>query len=440
MNFIPANDQLVLRDASPAQLEQAIAENHRQLFCLNAMALGGAVNTTDGLIYTYTPANGSSVVFPSLTTVNASAQLDAMMDYYRAHQADNIGYWSLDPSEPADVGACLLARGFQPGWQPCWMALDLESATQAAYPAPPALEIRAANDIPVHDVAGLPYAGNGGAVSDALFLAWPERVQRFIAFLDGAIVGQCCLFFSTGAEGIAGMYNVGVIPPAQRRGIGKAIVMAACRYARARGYQYVMLNANNIGRPVYEQVGFQFINYGLTWWLMGQRYVTHPPAQHMVALAEAAGKGDMAALEMMSTSFTPDELNVPLTNGMTLMQLAAHCHQSAVAEWLMKKGAFCTALDAWDLGWKDRAADLLTTHPEEVNRTYFDWQGTLLHIAAQRGDTALAQLALSAGVDLSIKDKEHDAVAMGWAYYFHRTELIALIQSHTDNRNKDGDQ
>lgn len=439
MGSVPVNGQSVLRNASTAQLEQAVAENHRQLFCHNARALGGVVNISDGLTYTYTPANGSSVVFPSLTPGNAGAQLDAMMDFYRAHHAENVGYWSLDPTEPADVGAYLLARGFQPGWQPRWMALDLD-AVQTAYPVPAGLEIQVSNDIPVRDVEGLPYNDNGGPFSDALFHIYPERVQRFIAFLDGAIVGQCCLFFTTGADGIAGMYNVGVVPFMRKRGIGKAVVLAACRYAKERGYQYVMLNANDMGRPVYVRAGFQVIGHGITWWLMGQRYVTHPPAPHIVALAEATGRGDMETLKSTGASATPEELNAPLTNGMTLLQLAAHYRQPAAAEWLIAHGAILTALYAWDLGWKERAAALLAANPQEVNRTYFDWKGTLLHIAAQRGDYALAQLALNAGVDLSIKDAEHDSVALGWAWYFHRKDIIALIEQHTGNRNKDGDQ
>ncbi len=146
------------------------------------------------------------------------------------------------------------------------MSLEV-GAVQTGYAAPAGLELRAANDIPVQGVKDLPYAENGGAISDALLRVHPEKIQRFIAFLDGAIVGQCCLFFTTGPLGIAGMYNVGVLPSLQKQGIGKAIVTAACQYAKGRGYRYVMLNANHIGRRTYEQVGFRFISYGCTWWL-----------------------------------------------------------------------------------------------------------------------------------------------------------------------------
>lgn len=429
MDIGSANERIVLRNATTAQLEQAVAENHRQLFCCNAIALGGVVYTADGLVYTYTAANSSAVVFPSMAPDKASAQLDAMMDFYRAQEAAHIGYWSLDPAEPADMDARLLARGFQPGWKPRWMALDV-TTTQTDYAASPALEIRSSNEIDIHEVEGLPY-GNGGAFSGALFRTYPEKVQRFIAFANGAVVGQTCLFFTSGPMGIAGMYNVGVIPSMQRKGIGKALVITACRYAQERGYQYVMLNANDVGRRTYEQVGFRIIGYGLTWWITSKRYITHPDSPQMVALAEATGLGDMETLQQTGATLTPDELDAPLANGMTLMQLAAHCRQPAAAEWLIDHGAICSALVMWDLDWKDRAAALLAADPQEVNRTYFDWEGNLLHIAAQRGDIELAKLALAAGVDLTMKDKEHSSIPSGWAYYFGRREIIKLIEEYS---------
>ncbi len=435
MSSIQTNDTQVLRNANAGQLEQAIAENHRQLFCLNAMALGGTVNTIDGLTYTHTTFNGSAVVFPSFTPGHVKEQLDAMMDFYREQGAENIGYWSLDPPDPADVGASLLARGFQPGWQPCWMSLDL-GAIQTGFAASASLEIRADNDTPVQGVEGLPYAGNGGALSDALFRTYPHRVQRFLAFLDGIIVGQCCLFFSTGPQAIAGMYNVGVIPPMQKQGIGKALVVAACQYAKRNGFRYVMLNANHIGRRTYEQVGFRFIGYGCTWWLMNKTYITHPPSPALVALAEATGKGDIDAMEKAAVYLDAATLNAPLTNGMSLLQLAAHCGQSAAADWLVGQGATYTALDAWELGWKERAAQLLATQPGEVNRQYGEWQSTLMHIASERDDTALAQLALEAGADLTIHDKIAGTTAIGWAHYFKRPAIIALINQYQQDKSK----
>lgn len=421
----------VLLNATNAQLEQAAADNHKQLFCLAAMAKGGEVRVADGITWTYAGATcDGSIAFPALEAATASIQLDLMMEYYRSNPPQSVGCWSLNPAQPADLGVRLLVRGFQTGWQPCWMTLDLNTLNNP-FLQPGGITIKEDNHTDITKIKDLPYQEDGAYMSQPLLKAYPELAHRFVAVVDGNIVGQTCVFLTTGFYGIAGIYNVGVVPTYRNKGIGKALVQAACLFAKEKGYGYAMLNANHMGRPVYEQVGFRFVGYGLTWWLMGQRYISHPPSATQVALAEAAGLGDIKTLDTLYNKGLAFDLNTPLTNKMTLVQLAALCKQLASAEWLIAHGAAYTALDAWDLQWKERAAALLTGDPGEVNRRYYDWQGTLMHVAIERNDTALAQLALTAGVDLTIRDTQHDGDAMGWALHFNRQEIIRLIGGQT---------
>lgn len=430
MNAMPPYPPSVLRQATPAQLEQAVARNHEELFCLNAVALGGEVKTVNGLTCTHEGlGRGATIAFPSLPASSAGAQLDEIMTWFREQPPKSAGCWSLHPPQPADLGVRLLARGFQPGWRPCWMALDLD-ALVTHHTCPAGLQINANNSTSTHRLHQLPYSGENGAVSQAVLDAHPNRAQRFIATLQGQIVGQSCVLLTSGDYGVAGIYNVGVVPAARNQGIGKAVVRAACLYAKERGYQYAVLNAT--GRRMYEQVGFQWIGDGFTWWLMSRRYLTHPPSPREVALAEAVGRGDMAALKNMAPLFSKEELNAPITNGMTLLQLAAHCQQPAAADWLVKQGAVYNVLDAWDLGWKSRAAALLQAHPEQVNQLHGNGGLTLLHIAAERNDPALAALALSAHPNLEIQDKIYQGTPLGWAMHLGREEIAELIKQYRE--------
>lgn len=426
MSIPPLSDPLVLQQATPKQLELAAADNHRQLFALEAMAAKGEVMTTGGLSWTYAgPDDTAMIPFPSLTADDAGNMLDEMMARFRAHPPKSAGCWSLNPPQPADLGVRLLARGFQTGWRPCWMALRL--ADMRHHAAPAALQIVPDNETDTALVSGLPYSGNNGAVSPALMQVFPDRAQRFLALLNGKIAGQSCVLFTRGAYGVAGIYNVGVVPEARGRGIGKAVLLAACQYAQDRGYHYAVLNAT--GRRMYMQAGFQWIGDGYTWWLNNQGYLTHPPSPARVTLAEATGLGDIAMLDSISKQFTADDLNMPLSNGMTLMELAVHYRQPSSADWLMQHGAAYTALDAWDLGWKERAAALLSVQPAEVNRRYGHLQHTLLHAAAERNDMALARLALSAKPDLEIRDKVYNSTPLDWARHFGRTAIIQMISN-----------
>jgi hypothetical protein len=183
---------------------------------------------------------------------------------------------------------------------------------------------------------------------------------------------------------------------------------------------------------MYEELGFQWTGDGWTWWLNVPRLAAHPPTPDQIALAEAIGRGDVTALDQLAARMraNTDDLSKPLTNDMTLMQLAVHSRQPAAAEWLVAHGVALDALAAWDLGWKERAARLLADDPSQVNRRLGEWKITLLHEATSRGDVELARLALSANPDLNMKDKVYQSTPLGWARHLQHAEIIRLIEEH----------
>jgi ribosomal protein S18 acetylase RimI-like enzyme len=67
-----------------------------------------------------------------------------------------------------------------------------------------------------------------------------------------------------------GVYNVAVIPSLRRQGIGKALVTAACLLGKEKGLQHAVLNAT--GPRMYQQMGFQHVGQGFTWWRFHLHY------------------------------------------------------------------------------------------------------------------------------------------------------------------------
>lgn len=305
------------------------------------------------------------------------------------------------------------------------MALDL-SRMQEAHQLPGGLRIVRDNESQLVSVRDLPYAR---VIMPTPSLAeFPGQWVRLVAFNKKRVVGQSVVFLTTGPLGVAGIYHVGVIPQERNKGIGKAVTRAACQYAIDQGYRYAVLNSTDAGKKPYGQLGFEATGDGWTWWLVTERLLAQPPDRATVRLAEAVGLADEAGLAVSRQENPSRNLNRLLTNGMTLMQLAVHCRQTRSAEWLIEGGADYTVLDAWDLGWKDRATQLLRSDRQRIHQLYGKEEKTLLHVAAERNDEALAELALAAGPDLRWRDNTWKATPLEWANYFGYANIARMIR------------
>lgn len=158
----------------------------------------------------------------------------------------------------ADLGDVPLAHGLQVADRP-YPGMVLHPIPDPPAPsagvtvdivAPPDLErfLRVAIE------AGMP-ADAARQLFSPSFTADPD-VELFVASLDGRLAGTS-LAIRTGD--VSGVYAVGTLPAARRRGVGTALTWAAIEAGHAWGCDTIVLQASEMGYPIYTAMGFRTV-------------------------------------------------------------------------------------------------------------------------------------------------------------------------------------
>ncbi|MBO0780923.1 MAG: GNAT family N-acetyltransferase [Ktedonobacteraceae bacterium] len=419
-------------DPTREQQWQALSLNIQTWFARSAEAGAKEVVSEPGITWT-----SEHLAISSVNPLQIGDQLDRALNWYRRqHPLEGAICWYVTSAPPGDLAARLFARGFEPNWQPHWMWCKLRDLSNQ-HSHSPSFDIQIVEDEPAGQVNDLPYyPANQSKARAALHRMYPRHVRSLAAAQQDQVVGRCVLNVTTGEWGIAGLFAMAVIPAARNQGIGTALAWESCNLARQMGCHHVMLNATPMGEPVYRRVGFQSMGYSPSWYLRTKTLAAPPLANNQVLFLEAVGRGDLIALDELGKHVENRFLSDPLPNGLTPLDIAVHCRQPASVDWLVSREVPLDLLSAWDIGWKERVHLLLIEQPELVNIQRGEGQLTPLHIAVQRDDIELAKILLTVPNNLDLKDSEFKATALGWAQYFQRREITALIEQHHANQNK----
>ncbi len=412
---------------------QALFANMRAWIIRYTHADGGEIHQRNGATWVYTPGEGGDalIAFPELDPAHASEQLDEIIAYYRRRQPlKDVIFWSTEPPRPTDIEAMLIARGFEWTWQPHWMELDMRNLR---FPStvPKGLRIEVMENAPLWNVTDLPYYNRNVVLRRrARKSARIPYVWHIAASLDGQLVGHAILHLTTGELGVAGIFDVGVVPEARNKGVGKAITFSACSLARKMGCHHAILNSTPAGEPVYKRLGFGSLGAGHVWQLQAKTLAARLASSWQVACAEVVGRGDIEELERLAQTVSPAVLNECLPSGISFLQIAVSLRQRASAEWLVAHGASLNTISPWDPSWHERARELLTTVPEQANKRAGSMQRRPLYSTSNQSDASLANLLLAAYPDLALSDSQFHTTALGWTYKYQRSEIIAMLEQH----------
>jgi hypothetical protein len=80
------------------------------------------------------------------------------------------------------------------------------------------------------------------------------NLRLYLGLLNGKAVGRSTMFYSSG---VAGLYNVLVLPEFRNQGIGTALTKVPLINALEMGFQISTLQASPMGEPIYRRIGFE---------------------------------------------------------------------------------------------------------------------------------------------------------------------------------------
>jgi GNAT superfamily N-acetyltransferase len=202
-----------------------------------------------------------NVVFrTNLPREEPTSVVDEALAHFRVKGISMLSW--LNP--PPDVGPHLLSRGltFSEGGR--GMAADLATLPDSL-PTVPGMAIVAVDDpagfqswIHVMRIGfGTPEAAEPDLLEVFAAIGSGPQMLTYLALVDGQPVATSQLLL---AAGVAGIYQVTCLPEARGRGIGTAATLAALLEARRRGCSIAVLQASDLGYPVYRRLGFR--DYG----------------------------------------------------------------------------------------------------------------------------------------------------------------------------------
>lgn len=213
----------------------------------------------------------TGILQPSLNVVmrtrfsedDAYERIAEIMEPFKARNVPML-WWIFPGTQPANLARYLTTHGITYYQDGPGMASDLELLpTTLSLPAGCTIEEVESQETLDEWIktAALIFAGTSDEIDPDYVafercLGWgaDQPYRRFLARLHGESVATSAMFLGAG---VAGLYSVGTVPSARRRGIGTAISLAPLLNARARDYTLAVLESSPIGYNMYARLGFR---------------------------------------------------------------------------------------------------------------------------------------------------------------------------------------
>ena len=189
--------------------------------------------------------------------------LDGVLAGYR--QRGVQCFWALHTlSTPAGLGEALVRQGLAKVETMTCMALELGGWSGSSVPSGIAIE-EVCDEAGLHAYSDLTIGYWEIPAEDATLVAQlhgdygprPDFGVRYLAWIDGEVVGKGFLCLEAGAPGLGAIYGMSVRPQARGRGVAGALTTTMLARAHEEGHRRMVLHSSEMAVGVYARAGFE---------------------------------------------------------------------------------------------------------------------------------------------------------------------------------------
>jgi ribosomal protein S18 acetylase RimI-like enzyme len=199
-----------------------------------------------------------------LPAEDESSLVREMVAHFTKRGVKTFSWWVTHDVDFESWAAALQAHGFGVNNSTPGMAMPLANLPEAA-PLPQDFTIQAVSEEGgLRTWAHVFCAGFGlpESVADPYFellagLGFNLPWRHYLGILRREPVATSSVFLS---NGVAGIYNVAVLPEARRSGLGAALTLEPLREARQMGCNLSALQSSEMGYRVYQRLGYRQVS------------------------------------------------------------------------------------------------------------------------------------------------------------------------------------
>lgn len=203
----------------------------------------------------------NGVLGPCLDRSTMRARIAETMSFFRERRMPMS--WFLGPSSgPEGLEGALAEQGMVPGTPLPGMAVDLDGIS-LSHPSP-GIRVEEVTDTATLKICSrtaangfqLPPEAADGYMNFVESYGFGPTRRWFLGYLDDRAASVALVVMH---ENVAAVYCVATLPEMRGKGLGKAVTLAAIMAAKKAGKKVAVLEASEMGQPVYEKLGFRVL-------------------------------------------------------------------------------------------------------------------------------------------------------------------------------------